>query len=63
MIYICLAFIAGFLTCLAMVFIAARMELKRSVDEKKQQLHEKLIYEGQVIGLDGYLPTGKRGRK
>ncbi len=55
-------YIAGVLSCLLAVYIAVRMDLKKSIDDKKEQLAERCITQGQIIGLNGYLPVGKKGR-
>ncbi len=54
-------YIAGFFSCLLAVFIFVRMDLKKSIDDKKEQLAYECI--GQIIGLHGYMPVGKAGRK
>ncbi len=52
-------FIAGFFSCLLAVFVIVRMDLKKSIDAKKEQLADRLILGNQIIGLHGYIPTGK----
>ncbi len=61
MIYFCTGFMVGFFSCLLAVFIAVRMDLKKSIDAKKELLADRLILGNQIIGKDGYIPTG-RGR-
>ncbi len=56
-------YIAGFFSCLLAVFVAVRMDLKKSIDDKKDRLHERCTTGGQIIGLNGHLPVGKAGRK
>ncbi len=62
MIYFIIGFMIGFLLCLAAVLVFVRMEVKKTIDDKKEQLHEQCITRGQIIGLNGYIPCGKAER-
>lgn len=50
--------IIGFLLCMAMAFVIARLDIKKNIEEKQAQIADRVI-----IGRDGYIPCGKAGRK
>ncbi len=55
-------FVSGFVCALILVWLTGS-KVKQDIADKKEQLTERCITGGQIIGLNGYIPCGKKGRK
>ncbi len=55
-------FFLGVVMCLLIQTISKLVDARKRLAGMKDQLYEIYIEKGQIIGKEGYLPVGKKGR-